>query len=103
MADDLVRMERDSLGELAVPAGAYWGVQTQRAVLNFPISGERMPREFIEAHVMLKKAAAVVNKELGLLEGRVADAIVGACDEILGGAEWAWKDGTQFPLDVYQT
>jgi fumarate hydratase class II len=98
-----MRVERDSLGELEVPAEAYYGVQTQRAVLNFPISGRRMPREFIVAHVMLKKAAAVVNMELGVLEKRVGDAIVGACDEIIGGAGWAWDGATQFPVDVYQT
>ena len=94
------RTERDSLGELQVPASAYYGVQTQRAIRNFPISGTPMPREFIHAHVMLKKAAALVNAELGLLEKRLADVIVAACDEIIGGAEWA-KD--QFPVDVYQT
>jgi fumarate hydratase class II len=95
-----MRVEKDSIGELEVPAEAYWGVQTQRAVLNFPISGRRMPREFIVAHVMLKKAAAVVNVELGVLEKRLGDAIVSACDEIIANAEWS-RD--QFPVDVYQT
>jgi fumarate hydratase class II len=100
MAAGAMRVEKDSLGELDVPAEAYWGVQTQRAILNFPISGAPLPRAFIHAHVMLKKAAAEVNRELGLLEGRLADAIVRACDEVLADAEWS-RD--QFPVDVYQT
>jgi fumarate hydratase class II len=94
------RLEHDSLGDLEVPADAYYGVQTVRAMHNFPISGQEMPRAFIHAHVMLKKAAARVNEELGLLEKRLADAIVRACDEILADAEWS-RD--QFPVDVYQT
>ncbi|HVX87104.1 MAG TPA: class II fumarate hydratase [Phycisphaerae bacterium] len=100
MATGAMRVEKDSLGELEVPAEAYWGVQTQRAIANFPISGTPLPRAFIHAHVMLKKAAAEVNRELGLLEGRLADAIVRACDEVLAEAEWS-RD--QFPVDVYQT
>ena len=76
------------------------GCKTQRAVGNFPISGRGMPREFIRAHVMLKKAAAVVNAELGVLDKKLADAIVAACDEIIADAEWS-RD--QFPVDVYQT
>ncbi|MCL2646797.1 MAG: class II fumarate hydratase [Phycisphaerales bacterium] len=98
-----MRMERDSLGELGVPVEAYYGVQTQRAMGNFPISGRGMPREFIVAHVMIKKAAAVVNRELGVLEKRLAEAIVQACEEIIGGAAWAWEGASQFPIDVYQT
>ncbi len=98
--DDATRMEKDSLGELAVPAQAYYGVQTQRAISNFPISGTPMPRAFIRAHGMLKKAAALVNQELGLLEGRFSVAIVQACDEILADAPWSMD---QFPVDVYQT
>ena len=97
---DAVRMERDSLGELPVPAEAYWGVQTQRAILNFPISGTPMPRAFIRAHIMLKKAAALVNTDLGLLDKRLAVAIVSACNEIIADAEWSKG---QFPVDVYQT
>ncbi|HVS69644.1 MAG TPA: class II fumarate hydratase [Phycisphaerae bacterium] len=100
MAAGAMRVEKDSLGELEVPAEAYWGVQTQRAILNFPISGTPLPRAFIHAHVMLKKAAAEVNRELGLLEGRLADAIVRACEEVLADAQWS-RD--QFPVDVYQT
>ncbi|MCL2640598.1 MAG: class II fumarate hydratase [Phycisphaerales bacterium] len=114
-----MRIERDSLGELEVPMDAYYGVQTQRAVSNFPISGQPMPREFIVAMAIIKKAAAVVNRELRLLDGRLADAIAQACKEIIDGAEWAWGGGeskaprgsvvvehrsmNQFPVDVYQT
>ena len=94
------RMERDSLGELPVPADAYYGIQTQRALLNFPISGTPMPRPFIRAHVMLKKAAALVNTDLGLLDKRLADPIVTAEDEIIADAEWSRG---QFPVDIYQT
>ena len=95
-----MRVERDSLGELKIPAETYYGVQTQRAVGNFPISGRGMPREFIVALVMVKKAAAVVNRDLGLLPKRLAGAIVKACDEIIAGDKWSQD---QFPVDVYQT
>jgi fumarate hydratase class II len=94
------RTESDSMGSMEVPAGAYYGAQTQRAVGNFPISGERMPREFIHAHVLLKKSAAVVNRDLGLLKPELAGAIIQAADEILADAGWA-RD--QFPVDIYQT
>jgi fumarate hydratase, class II len=99
------RMEKDSLGEVKVPAEAYYGVQTMRAVGNFPISGRTMPGEFIRAMVMIKKAAAVVNGELGLLPKKLARAIVKACDEILQGkgAFAAGRLGEHFPVDVYQT
>ena len=63
-----VRIESDSMGELHVPADALWGPQTQRAVQNFPISGQRMPREFIRALGLIKEAAAIANLELGLLD-----------------------------------
>src|SRR5579884_3920790 len=94
------RTEKDSLGELQVPADAYYGVQTQRAIHNFPISGQPMPRAFIRAHVMLKKAAALVNADLGLLDKKLADAIAQAADEILADAPWSLN---QFPVDIYQT
>jgi fumarate hydratase class II len=94
------RTEHDSLGPLEVPADAYFGIQTQRAIANFPISGTPMPRAFIHAHVMLKKAAAIVNRDLGLLKPELAAAITQAADEILADAEWS-RD--QFPVDVYQT
>src|SRR5882757_3199315 len=91
------RKERDPLGELEVPAGAYFGVQTARAVENFPISGLRAPDDLIVATILIKKAAADTNAALGRLEPAVADAIRTAADEILGGA---LRD--QFVVDVYQ-
>lgn len=94
------RTEKDSLGEMQVPAQAYYGAQTQRAIQNFPISGQPMPREFIHAHALLKKAAATVNRDLNLLKPELAAAIAKACDEVLADADWS-KD--QFPIDIYQT
>src|SRR6185295_4718058 len=91
------RTERDPLGELQVPAGAYYGVQTARAVENFPISGLRAPADLVTATILIKKAAAEANRTLGRLEADVADAIVRAADEVLGGA---LRD--QFVVDVYQ-
>ncbi len=92
------RTEKDSMGELQVPADAYYGAQTVRAMHNFPISGRPMPRAFIRAHATLKKAAARVNRELNLLDQRRADAIVAAVDEIMAG-----ELADQFPVDIYQT
>ncbi len=92
------RIERDSLGPVQVPAGALYGAQTQRAVENFPISGRRMGRRFIEAMGMLKAAAAQTNVELGTLDPKIAAAIVEAANEV---AEGKWDD--EFPIDVYQT
>jgi fumarate hydratase class II len=86
------------MGELPVPASAYYGAQTQRAVLNFPISGIPMPVRLIRAHAQLKAAAAGVNVELGLLDRKIADAIVKAAGEIAEG-----KFDDQFPIDVFQT
>jgi aspartate ammonia-lyase len=91
------RTERDPLGEHNVPADAYYGIQTARAVENFPISGLRAQAELITATVLIKKAAAQANVALERLEARVGDAIVRAADEILGGA---LRD--QFVVDVYQ-
>jgi aspartate ammonia-lyase len=91
------RIERDPLGDLPVPAGAYYGIQTQRAVLNFPISGLRAPAELVTATILVKKAAAEANMALGRLDARVGAAIVRAADEILAGA---LRD--QFVVDVYQ-
>jgi fumarate hydratase, class II len=98
MAQQDFRIERDSMGELRVPADALWGAQTQRAVENFPISGRPMPVEFIRAVGLVKWAAAGTNHELGLLEGELADAIRQAAGEIAEGIH-----GEQFPVDVYQT
>ncbi|HSS94010.1 MAG TPA: class II fumarate hydratase [Candidatus Dormibacteraeota bacterium] len=91
-------MERDSMGEMEVPADAYYGASTQRAVLNFPISGQPFPRRFIRALGMIKKAAAQTNSELGLLSQRRARAIAKAAQEVIDG-----KLDDQFPIDVYQT
>jgi fumarate hydratase class II len=92
------RTERDSLGEMQVPAGALYGAQTQRAVENFPISGIRFPRRFIHALGTIKKAAAQANAELGQLDGGVADVIVRAADEVIEGR---WD--AEFVLDIFQT
>ena len=92
------RIEKDSLGEVRVPKNARYGAQTQRAFENFPISGQRFSRRFIQALALIKGAAAETNKELGHLSGRVADAIARAARE---AAEGKWDD--QFVLDVYQT
>jgi fumarate hydratase, class II len=92
------RTERDSLGEVKVPSEMLYGPQTQRAVENFPVSGFRFPREFINALGLIKAAAAEVNAELGLLEDRKASAIRRAAEEVSAGI---W-DG-HFPVDVFQT
>ena len=93
-----VRVERDSMGELEVPANAYYGAQTMRAVLNFPISNLRFSRSFIRALGLIKLAAAQVNKDLGHLSDERADAIVKAGREMVEGMH----DG-QFVVDVFQT
>ena len=92
------RIEKDSMGELEVPADALWGAQTQRAVNNFPISGQKMPRRFIAALGLIKWAAAEVNQDLKFLEPAIAAAIQ---DAALGVA--AGKYDKHFPIDVYQT
>ena len=91
------RTERDPLGELQVPADAYYGVQTVRAVENFPISGLRAPADLVTATVLVKKAAAEANASLGRLDAEVARAIVSAADEVLAG-----RLRDQFVVDVYQ-
>jgi len=97
-ATEGVRIEHDSMGELQVPADALWGAQTQRAVENFPVSGQRMPRGFIRALGLIKGAAAGVNAELGHLPGNIAKAVQRAAAEV---AQGHWDD--HFPIDVYQT
>ena len=92
------RTERDSMGELQVPADALWGAQTQRAVENFPISGRPMPRAFIRAVALIKAAAARANASLGLLDAAVADSIVAAAAEVAAG-----QHDAQFHIDVFQT
>jgi fumarate hydratase, class II len=92
------RVERDSMGEMEVPADALYGASTQRAVLNFPISGQPLPRRLIRALALIKQAAAEANKELGLLDAEVADAIAAAAGEVADG-----RHDAHFPIDVYQT
>jgi len=92
------RMEKDSMGELKVPATALWGAQTQRAVQNFPISGLTMPAEFIRALGLIKEAAARANRELGLLDAERALAIEAAARKVSKG-----EVNEQFPIDVFQT
>jgi fumarate hydratase class II len=92
------RIERDSMGELKVPADALWGAQTQRAVENFPISGLAMPSAFIATLGLIKQAAARANQNMQLLDGKVAAAIDAAAAEVAAGAHDA-----QFPIDVFQT
>ena len=92
------RIEHDTMGEVRVPKDALYAAQTQRAVENFPISGDRLEPAQIVALARIKKAAALANKELGTLDGAIADAIAGAADRIIAG-EFA----DQFPIDVYQT
>ena len=92
------RIEHDTMGEVRVPAAALYGAQTQRAVENFPISGTRLERGHIEALARIKKAAARANAELGVLPADLAEAIVGAAEEVAAG-----DHDDQFPVDVYQT
>ena len=96
MAD--FRIEKDTMGEVKVPAWAYWGAQTQRAIENFPISGWRIPKKMIYAIAMIKRYAAEVNAELGLLDPKIADAIIQASEEVMEG-----KFDEHFPIDVFQT
>jgi fumarate hydratase, class II len=92
------RREHDSMGEVLVPADALWGAQTQRAVVNFPISGMRVPGELIHALASIKAAAALVNAELGVLDVDTAEAIRAAAAEVARG-----RYDAQFPIDVFQT
>ncbi|MDE2770528.1 MAG: class II fumarate hydratase [Bacteroidota bacterium] len=92
------RIEKDSLGEVRVPANAIYGAQTQRAVDNFPISGQRMPRAFIRALGHIKRAAAMANADTGMLDRSVAEAIIKAAEAVIAG-----DLDDQFPIDVYQT
>ena len=91
------RIEKDSLGEINIPFESYYGVQTQRAVHNFPVSGWKAHPVMVDAYVYIKKAAAITNSELGLLNKKIAGAIVKAADEVLDG-----KHRDHFVVDVYQ-
>ncbi|MFE5911831.1 class II fumarate hydratase [Streptomyces wedmorensis] len=95
---DDYRIEHDSMGEVRVPAHAKWRAQTQRAVENFPISGQRLERAHIEALARIKAAAAKVNAELGVIDADRAEAIASAAEEVAGGR---WDE--HFPVDVFQT
>src|SRR5215216_7987716 len=92
------RVERDSMGPLEVPHGAYYGASTQRAKENFPISGERFDRRFIWALGQIKYAAAIANRDLGLIEARKAEVIAQAAQEVADG-----NLDNQFVLDIFQT
>ena len=92
------RTERDTLGPIEVPADRLWGAQTQRSLQNFEISTETMPPEIIRALILVKKAAALVNMDLGLLDEKKSKAVVAAADEVLDG-----KHDQEFPLVVWQT
>lgn len=92
------RKEKDSLGIVEVPADKYWGAQTQRSLQNFRIGKEKMPEEIIAAFAVLKKAAAIINERMGVLNSEVSKPIIQACDEILAG-----KLEGNFPLVVWQT
>ncbi|MCH1570841.1 MAG: class II fumarate hydratase, partial [Longimicrobiales bacterium] len=94
---DAFRIEKDSLGEMKVPADALYGPQTQRALENFPISGQRFGRRFIQAMGLIKKSAAATNAELGQLDVDIARAIEAAAGEVADGR---WDD--EFVLDIYQ-
>lgn len=95
---DAFRIEKDTMGEVEVPSERRWAAQTQRSLQNFRISNECMPQELISALILVKKACAIVNKDLGTLDGKIADAIVGAADEVLSG-----RHKEEFPLVVWQT
>lgn len=92
------RIDEDSMGKIEVPADAYYGAQTQRSLINFPIGHESMPKSFIQAYAIVKQAAALANNELGLLSNEITQLIVRACDEIIQG-----KLDDQFPLTIWQT
>ncbi len=96
--EPVTRIERDTFGPISVPADRLWGAQTQRSLQNFDISGEHQPREIIHALALVKRASAVVNQQLGLLQDAKAKAIVAAADELLAG-----QHAGEFPLVVWQT
>src|SRR3954463_4810149 len=98
MTEKSARIEKDSMGQMTVPAHALHGASTQRAVLNFPVSGYRFPRAFIRALGLLKWAAAQANHDLGSLDAHRSALIVQAAEEVIEG-----KLDEQFPLDIFQT
>src|SRR5437879_13789539 len=92
-----MRMERDSMGEMSLPESALYGASTQRAVINFPVSGYRFSREFVRALGLIKWAAAQANHDLGLLDAHRCALIVQAAEEVIDG-----KLDEHFPLDIFQ-
>ncbi len=96
--EEAVRIEHDTMGEVRVPASALYGAQTQRAVENFPISGSTLEHAQIVALAQIKRAAAIVNAEMGIVDQAPADAVVAAADQLIAG-----EHHDQFPIDVYQT
>src|SRR5438445_4689921 len=92
------RMEKDTFGPIEVPADHLWGAQTQRSLGHFKISGERMPRDLLRALALVKKAAALVNMDLKVLDAKKGRAIIAAADEVLAG-----QHDDEFPLVVWQT
>src|SRR6267154_1108014 len=92
------RTEADSMGQMQVPADAYYGAQTARAIENFPISNLRFPRQFIRALGLIKKHAAITNTSLGLLPQNISDGIQKAAQEVIEG-----KLDAQFAVDIFQT
>ena len=98
MSASTMRIERDTFGPIEVPADRLWGAQTQRSLEHFRISSEKMPPDLIRALLLIKRSAARVNAELGILDRRIADAIIAAADEALDG-----RYGGEFPLSVWQT
>ena len=92
------RIEKDSLGDIEVPSDAYYGAQTERARRNFPVSGLTFPPRFLAALGAIKREAAAVNAEMGIVEPRVAEAIVKAANEVATN-----QRDTDFPLDIFQT
>ncbi len=103
MTSDATRIEKDSMGEMPVPADVLYGASTQRAVLNFPISGRPVPEPIIKAFARLKAATAQANMKLGKLEIAKGQAIVDACDEILAGLGERGGLHRHFPIDIFQT
>ncbi len=97
MSEKMIRKEKDSLGSKEVPAEACYGVQTVRAVENFPVSGQRAHPHFVKAYVLIKKASALTHASLSLLDSEIADAVIAAADEVLSG-----QLSDQFVVDVFQ-
>ena len=97
MNDNRFRMEKDSLGELQVPSQVWYGIQTMRAITNFPISGRKPDPDFVIAHIRIKRAAAIANQQANRLDDKIAAVIIETCDKILAGN---YLD--QFVVDRFQ-